>query len=873
MSLPPTINNALFQNKAHQKAAFDTLSAIDKVISEADLTLLSNRPITEVEALKQEVAAVVPVGNIVGLITSGLLRLRGRTIPIEQAKSDINALLRGLDVLPGRLMVGTFVAGPAAVLAAYQKLLKLTGKNLDSAFPEGLWQFYLEFALREDSARHANETIGFQQALEKHGFDLSTADQLAAWVCAASQICFQYDDLLANEWHEQTSLNLLQIAAEAAGLDEKLYFQRLHGAWTTQRPYHRGRDVGTNEDYDQYRRRRFDNFFQKRFQFLPEAQQDAFQTTYNERRDEELSAYQEQMTILATLDPERYRETRRPVPLWQARIGLVFQGRYYLLPVCHTDRAGRPILSKTRTKSTTGIGLLLRDNQVCDPYGRALGVDRRGCVYNVEDNQQRGYLQPIQFQAVRRLVAAILAQSDPMVDSSNLTEQLIAIPRTSQEQARKMLSPTGRQTVQALKYAPIIINWDEQDADQPLAYIRRGQRGLGDHALTIFRTPASMVFDQSHIFFDGVWGVALSEIITGEAISWAAYFSHLKIPQPARNRPDALALVCEPALDKFSTHLPPEISAEQSGVNTKNLYRLLKLLPKRDANLKLTVNDLLILYRCHFSHEYQPSAALREALAELQAEDTTEATKLYHLVSQVLDSFQSGNPALMIPMNAIAAKPRERLYPTTFRNPLSELWADYKETWRNLSRYTVSQTTRHWADFTSSRHSLLVQVNYFGQLMRAYKKVALSGGSFNTATMKLLARVPPPLLELLHEIPQRVDILNEMVKGEEVFSNVGRVARESSLTRFISAKYDSDNKALSWGVLTDDADIMHISLREFRPYIVTLREAERLDLAEMMLEDYLNAFVVGFNQFVASLIDILNAQATHISGGEDAHEK
>ncbi len=226
----------------------------------------------------------------------------------------------------------------------------------------------------------------------------------------------------------------------------------------------------------------------------------------------------------------------------------------------------------------------------------------------------------------------------------------------------------------------------------------------------------------------------------------------------------------------------------------------------------------------------------------------------------------------MIPMNAIAAKPQERLYPTTFRNPFTELWDQYKKTVTTLNRYMVSQTQGHWAEFTRARHALLIQLNYFAQLLRAYKRVAMAGGSFNTTAMKLVAQVPTPLLKLLHAIPQQVDILNEMVKGEEVFSNVGRVARGSSLSRFISAKYDSDNKALSWGILTDDTDTLHIALREFRPYVTACQQGGYLDLAEMVIEDYLNAFTRGFNQFVASLLDISNAQATHVSGGSDSHE-
>jgi hypothetical protein len=39
----------------------------------------------------------------------------------------------------------------------------------------------------------------------------------------------------------------------------------------------------------------------------------------------------------------------------------------------------------------------------------------------------------------------------------------------------------------------------------------------------------------------------------------------------------------------------------------------------------------------------------------------------------------------------------------------------------------------------------------------------------------------------------------------------------------------------------------------------------QIELAEMIVQDYLRAFTVGFNQFVASLHDILKVSATHVA--------
>ncbi len=852
--------------EAYRKAAATTLASIQQVASPAELTYFSNRSLAEVEALQEEVSAVIPAGNIVGLVLGGLIRLRGRTLPEEQARSDVSALLRGLEMLPRHILpstlYGTFFVGPAAVLAAYQKLLALAGKDLDSAFPEGLWQFYLEFALREDSARHTNETLGFQQGLLDYGLHLSAADQLAAWVCAISQIYFQYDDLLHNEWHERVCLYLLEQAVAPTELGRKLQFQRLPQAWAVQRPYHRGKDATHDENYPLYRRRRFENFWRSRLDSLPAKYQKELEQAYTARLDQ-LADYQRQMTVLAAMEPERYRENRKPVPLWQARIGVIFEGRYYLLPACHLDQAGRPLLFESPAPGARSYPLEPGPaGALLDRHGQPVRVARTGQVYQAGTNELLGILTPIHFQTVRRLSAAIFA--DRPAAPAELDEQLLLIRRSEQERARKELKGEAAwKALETLRYAPFILNWDEQDGSRPLAYIRQSKRGIGDNALTVFRTSQSMVFDMSHVFFDGPWGMALAEILTGEAISWAAYFNSLPAPEPANVVPYQLRLPASNRLGKFPILANVEVAAENTGIKTSPLYELCKVLSKRHPDLKLTVNDLLILFRGQFGREYQNSQEVADALFELKAENTPEAQDAYDLVNNILVEFQASNPALMIPMDATAINPRERLYPTTFRNPFTELWATYQSASSTLNRYQQSPSAADWAAFTDARRSFLSQLHYFGQLLRSYKRVALEGGSTSTATIKLMAHLPDSLFKLLDEIPRRIDILNEVIKGEEVFSNVGRVARGSSLNRFISAKDDNENKALVWGVLTNDKDILHLSLRDFRPHVAVLDRLNQRRLAELIAEDYLESFVTGFNEFVTNALDIVNATATH----------
>ncbi|MFN8457335.1 MAG: hypothetical protein U0401_22205 [Anaerolineae bacterium] len=858
--------------RAYRQAASTTLASIHQALPSADLTRFSNRPVAEVEALQEQIAAVVPAGNIVGLVLGGLTRLRGRTLPADQAKSDVSALMRGIEMLPRNILpntlYGTFFVGPAAVLAGYQKLLTLAGKDPESAFPDGLWQFYLEFAMREDSARHANETTGFQD----YAAGLSPVDGLAAWICAVNQIYFQYDDLLYNEWRERVWLSLLEQAAQNANRDRALAFRQLRPAWAAQRPYQRGQDTAPDEPYAAYRRRRFDKFLQNRLEALPLEQRNWVQTTYATRVEQELSAYQQQMTILATLEPDRYRENRRFLALWQVRTAIIVGGCYYLLPAYQTDSLGQPVLFEKRALDSPSHVLQTNPaGQVCDLSGRVLEVDRTGRVYEARSGQTRGYLHPLPFQAVRRHVAAIFNhQRQGQTFPARLDEQLLALRRPEQERARKMARmPLAHQELAALKCAPVILNWDEQVASKPLAELRQAKRGLGDHALTIFRTSGSMVFDQSHIFFDGVWGMALAEILTAEAISWAAYFNTLPAVEATSQPPYQLRLEAEPALEKFAPMPSQEVSAENTAINMKALYALRRLLVKRHPDLRPvnTVNDMLILYRCHFGHLYTPSPELEQALAELQAQDSPEAATAHALMLEMLDKSQAGNPSIMLPMDASGLNPRERLHPTTFRNPFSQLWAKYQGALTLLKQYQTYQTQAHWSAFSEARYALLVQFDHFGQLLQAHKRIALEGESPSSAAMRLLAHVPDSLLKLLDEIPRRIDVLNEVIKGEEVFSNVGRVARGSSLSRFISAKDDNENKTLVWGVLTDDQEVLHLTLRDFRPHVAALDRIGRLDLARLMVAHYLDNFAQGFNEFVAHLLDILNATATHTGKG------
>ena len=129
------------------------------------------------------------------------------------------------------------------------------------------------------------------------------------------------------------------------------------------------------------------------------------------------------------------------------------------------------------------------------------------------------------------------------------------------------------------------------------------------------------------------------------------------------------------------------------------------------------------------------------------------------------------------------------------------------------------------------------------------------------ARLKLLAHLPFPLKHLLDKVPARYEKLNNIIKGTEVISNLGAVSKSSSLTRFMTAKDDNEQKQLTWGVMTDAAGVMKITLRDFRPHVGVLHEIGRKDIADLITQDYLNTYVQGLNQYMQEVTRIVIAHS------------
>jgi hypothetical protein len=789
----------------------DNLRAIAQSQLIRDVSRLS---LPQIDAVVELVAQIIPAGNVPGAILSGLVRVPGRKPPLQHVKRDIHLLFRGVEQMLDLGVYGAFFAGPAAIIWGYQNLLKLAGKDPEDSFPEGTWQFYVDYALREDTARHANETHGFDTVLRQHQIRLSPVDRLTAWVMAAIHCLHQYNDLLANEWSERVNAFLLREMTRNE--PEGARYAKLYGEWEKQRPYGRSADAAAHDTYLTYRRRKFHRFLELATRDLREDLRRQWLDQVRVAEAQDLPAYQRQMSILAYLDPGQYGETRTPIPLSQAHVGVIYRGSYYLIPACVP-----------------------------------------------------GTEQPTDVMNVRAYVSALVAA--PSTAPPTQLASLVQVKRATLVGLRGKLNHALVAELDQLRLAPILLNADQRPRSLPLSELRQIERGVGDHTLTIFDTGETIVLDQSHIFFDGAWGAALAEILTNEALSWAVYLHQLPPAQSGADRARALTLKFQASdldLIQHAARVTPEAGAETEAINVKAILALRKLFKRRSDLLQLTVNDLLVLYRAIHAATYQPNPDWVTDLQRLSQDSTTRQAAL--AAQDAVENSRRVNPAILIPVDASQRSPRDRLHPMSFEVPLADLdlLNLHEGTLTALEAYQrgAGDRTALYAEFNKLQRRYLATLAGFGEVMGKAKEIAILGESASVGAIKLLGHLPTPLQRLLDAIPGQFDVLNDIIKGREVFSNVGAVAPNSTLTRFITAKDDNEKKTLAWGVITDAQGVLRLTLRDFRPHVNLLEAVGQKALATRLAQDYLNAYANGLNDFVRDLRRItLASRETRLS--------
>ena len=788
----------------YQRATTQTAANLRTVAKSLSTKGISRLSLPEVDAVIELTSKVIPAGNVPGMILTGLARLPGKKPPIQKMRQDITSLFRGVEHIRDQAVYNAFFAGPAAIIWGYQNLLKLAGKDPNEAFPEGIWQFYADYALREDTARHANETIGFDSILQQHGIKLSQVDRLTAWVMASSVCMHQYEALLENEWRERVSISLLQDVSASFPNTER--YKRLYQEWEAARPYRRDSEAASL-DYPTYRRRKFDTYIQEALRTLPQLAASDLEAKLQVAVQKELPAFQKQMSILAYLEPGPYGESRVPFEITQSWVGIIYQDNYFLI-------------------------------SACEP-----GTDR-----------------PLDVTTAREQVASLLASQ---TEAPAMLSSLVRIKRASLPTLYRKLNPRLVKELEILQYAPILLNTSPRSRALPLAEIRSTERGIGNHALTIFDTGESFVFDQSHIFFDGTWGAALAEIMTNEALSWAVYLNMLPSIEPAEGKVYTSLKFDFQSTDlsviRDAPHVSLEASAESNVVNLKACQALRRLFKRRNDLIQLTINDLLVLYRAIHAVTYEPSSDLLTELDKLSEDNP----KVANTVRRAIDDARKVNPAILIPVDASRRDPKARIYPLNIEVPLVELdlLGLHAQAIQALNNYEMNRgdRTNAYKEFDRVQRVYLASLAGFGAILKKAREIAIQGESASVGAIKMLAHLPTPIQRLLDKLPNRFELLSDLLKGKEVFSNIGQVAPSSTLVRFNSAKDDNDQKQLTWGVLTDATGIMHISLRDFRPHVTDLHAIDRQDLSNLIAQDYLDAYANGMNVFIKDLWRVTQA--------------
>lgn len=760
----------------------------------------SHVSVPEREDLIELISQILPAGNVVGFVFSGILNAKGRDVPPAEGRMYFNSLFKGLAIVRNNAFYRLMFLGPATVLVGLNMLIRLAGAKPEDFLPEGAWQFYVEFGLREDAARHSSETLGFQQATRK--LRPSPAEELTAWTLSAMWLLRDYHYLLANLWEENVRLYVIE---ETTGLTN------LHNLWRKQIPF----TLAPNEtrfSLPVYRRQRFEQFCTEQLGQIRESRRRQFEHVWadpehQQQREQAIQAYQQQLSIRTYLSPEEYNEKRTAIRASDLQIGIIHKGSYYLIPMIDPANPTAPAL-----------------------------------IYNQVD--------------------AILRSRNP---EARLDLLLATAPRAAQSQLRKHLSLEQQEAINNLQHAPILINWDQADSGLTMSMIREQHRGIGDHALTLFRTNNSMVFDFSHIYFDGPWALQVAEMLTNTAIHHVRNRSVVTTKSTQDVAPHSLNLDSNARLERTSRKFPTalkDVSAEAS-TSLVPINALRKTLAERTRpTVHMTVNDLLVLYRTIFNQRYTPGIQLARELDDLRKNPKNRA--VVKALDEMFTNLVETNPSLLIPIDASRFEPRERIFPSTFRSPMVDFRQEHDHVLGLLnemnSKLFRKGQTRDL--FLHARGEYISTLAVFGEIMRRYRAIAVEGKSMSTTAIRLIAGLPGAMQRLMDGLPGHFAFMNEAIKGEEVFSNVGQVTPNSSITRFSSAKDDNDKKVLVWGIITDNNGRLFLTLRDFRPPVLALVTEGQSHLAQLITQDFAVQFLKGFVTFIEEINAIITTSGS-----------
>ncbi|WP_236339979.1 hypothetical protein [Paenibacillus plantiphilus] len=671
---------------------------------------------------------------------------------------------------------------------------------------EPLFQAFAKKALRDDTARFSVECAYPGPAL------YGETSLLAGCIFTVAQLLHHYADLLACEWDNRmyardlaSSVLSGQSGASPHGPDGPI------GRITIEPSADMFADLAA---YVRAYERALEERRQRCAQLFARSGYDAALQAHIRRREKALPAYQRQMSLLQSLRPGRHGDVPVPISVDKLNIAVWKGNRYVLIPVYVPDQ------------------------------GRATGSYRM-----ISKEEIRGYAEYI----------GELPDEGPV----SLNPSLPRILRRYQHDVRKRYSPEVLDKLEVLASAPVVINWNIHDASRNLSSIRQTQRGGNDQPLTLIRTERGMVFDFSHILFDGLWASRVAHYIANFTISITKGLDELEdtvvasakapsfLDAPADRQEDSHPLAVLAARpDRVQTvqlerdadnkereaphtdKLVHEVSAELGGIALKSITTPLQLMNQQ--GIKITINDLLLLARLLHAKTYRPSMDVEQALACLS--DPKEARSAARLWRQRMEKERQCPPALLIPVDVTERDPKERLYMTSIRPD------DLPQGLLEQLAQLIHLRSARLNSFPTIMTGINERLAEAGLIFRKKFHLALQGKSFSTKASRLFVASPYPMRDAGDWVTEQVKGLQTRVKGDELFSSLGQMPPWSTAIRFMSARSKGKTQQRVWGIMTDNRQRLMITLRDFHPLTVMLIRNGQGNLAASILQDYLNSF-------------------------------
>ncbi len=79
---------------------------------------LTHLSLPELSSLADEIARIVPAGNVPTMISIGLANLRERVVPVQESRRNLSLLMQGMQTFIDKVKYSALFGGPAAILAA-----------------------------------------------------------------------------------------------------------------------------------------------------------------------------------------------------------------------------------------------------------------------------------------------------------------------------------------------------------------------------------------------------------------------------------------------------------------------------------------------------------------------------------------------------------------------------------------------------------------------------------------------------------------------------------------------------------------------------------------------------------------------------------